>query len=69
MDKLKKWRGQKRVDEVASRLGVTSAMWSRWENGKRAIPAHRVLDIEALTGVSRHDMRPDIFGKRSRAVA
>jgi DNA-binding transcriptional regulator YdaS (Cro superfamily) len=37
-------------------------MWSRWENGHRQVPAERVLDIERLTGISRHDLRPDVFG-------
>ena len=27
----------------------------------KGIPADRVLDIEAVTGVSRHELRPDIY--------
>jgi DNA-binding transcriptional regulator YdaS (Cro superfamily) len=63
---LKDWRlsAQRSAEAVASEIGVTPAMWSRWETGKRKIPAERVLDIESLTGVSRHDLRPDIFGPR-----
>jgi DNA-binding transcriptional regulator YdaS (Cro superfamily) len=38
--------------------GLTSQAVSQW---KRA-PAERVLDIERLTGVSRHELRPDVFG-------
>lgn len=32
---------------------------------RRGVPAGRVLDIERITGgaVSRHDLRPDLFGK------
>lgn len=26
------------------------------------VPADKVLDVEAATGISRHDLRPDIFG-------
>lgn len=26
------------------------------------VPADRVLLVERLTGVSRHDLRPDVFG-------
>ena len=27
------------------------------------VPADRVLEIERLTNVSRHELRPDIFGE------
>lgn len=62
MEKLREWRGVRKTEEVAAQLRVTPAMWSRWETGARPIPANRVLDIEKLTGVSRHELRPDIFG-------
>lgn len=26
------------------------------------VPADRVIEVEKLTGVSRHDLRPDVFG-------
>lgn len=35
---------------------------SRLEHGKRQIPVKKVLLVEEKTGVSRHDLRPDIFG-------
>lgn len=60
--KLRQWRGVRRVDDVASQIGVTVPMWSRWETGRRSVPAQRVLDLEALTGISRYELRPDIFG-------
>jgi DNA-binding transcriptional regulator YdaS (Cro superfamily) len=61
---LKDWRARekKAAEAVASELGVTPAMWSRWENGHRQIPAERVLEVERVTGISRHDLRPDVFG-------
>jgi DNA-binding transcriptional regulator YdaS (Cro superfamily) len=68
MSKLKNWRGDRRAEDVAAKLRVTVAMWSRWETGSRQIPANRVLDIEALTGVSRHELRPDIFGPEQAVV-
>jgi DNA-binding transcriptional regulator YdaS (Cro superfamily) len=43
---------------VAKRLGIKSQAISQWQK----IPAKRVLALEALTGVSRHVMRPDIYG-------
>lgn len=34
------------------------------------VPAERVLQIEAATGVSRHELRPDLYpATRKRAVA
>ena len=62
MEQLRKWRGTRRTEQVADWLGVTPAMWSRWETGSRVVPGRRVLEIEALTGISRHVLRPDIFG-------
>jgi len=61
---LSQFRQQRELSlcEGAALLCVTPAMWSRWETGARPIPAHRVLDIEKLTGVSRYELRPDVFG-------
>lgn len=61
---IKQWRQQvgKAADEVAREAGVTLAMWSRWETGARQVPPARVLDVERITGISRHDLRPDVFG-------
>lgn len=28
---------------------------------KKRVPAERVLDLERLSGVSRHDIRPDLY--------
>lgn len=46
---------------LARRLSVSPAAVSYWK--RRGVPADRVLDVEALTGISRHDLRPDIFGR------
>lgn len=46
---------------LAEALGIRSASISEWKTRGR-IPAERVLDVERVTGVSRHDLRPDIFG-------
>jgi DNA-binding transcriptional regulator YdaS (Cro superfamily) len=45
---------------LASKLGdLTPQAVSLWKR----VPAGRVLDVERITGVSRHELRPDIFGE------
>lgn len=54
---------------LAEQLGIRSASISEWKVRGR-VPAERVVAIERETGVSRHDLRPDVFGpapKRKRA--
>lgn len=38
--------------------GLSSQAVSQWKR----VPAERVLDVERISGVSRHELRPDIFG-------
>ena len=42
---------------LAEHLGITSEAVYQWDK----CPVARVLEIERLTGVSRHDLRPDIY--------
>lgn len=37
-----------------------STVWE-WLNGPKQLPAEHVLKVEAATGVSRHDLRPDLY--------
>ena len=46
--------------ELARRLEVQPMLVSNWKK-RGVIPAERVLSIEEVTGVSRHDLRPDIY--------
>lgn len=57
---LKAERGRAR--DLAIKLGVFQSSVSQWANGTSKVPAERVLEIEGITGVSRHALRPDIFG-------
>lgn len=51
-------RGFKFID-LAELVGVHKAQITRWARGK--VPADRVLEIERLTGIPRHDLRPDLY--------
>ncbi|MEL0107886.1 MAG: Cro/CI family transcriptional regulator [Rhodospirillaceae bacterium] len=45
------------VNHLAESLGVTRQALYQWSR----IPAERVLEIERLTGIARHDLRPDLY--------
>lgn len=41
--------------------GVSQAAVWKWLNGEKHLPAEHVLKVEAATGISRHDLRPDLY--------
>ncbi|HEX2554212.1 MAG TPA: Cro/CI family transcriptional regulator [Microvirga sp.] len=45
---------------LARRLGISRNAVSEWR-AKQRIPVERVLDLERLTGIPRHELRPDIY--------
>jgi DNA-binding transcriptional regulator YdaS (Cro superfamily) len=42
---------------LANQLGISRSAVSQWTR----VPVERVLDVERITGVSRHQLRPDIY--------
>lgn len=44
---------------LAGELGITHGAVSQWSR----VPAERVLDVERITGISRYDLRPDLYGE------
>jgi TorA maturation chaperone TorD len=48
------------VSELARRIGISQPSVSNWSR----VPASRVLAVEAVTGIQRSILRPDLFGKR-----
>ncbi|RRV49554.1 YdaS family helix-turn-helix protein [Pseudomonas sp. p106] len=44
---------------LAELLGVTPMAVSYWKT--RGVPARQALPIEKVTGVSRHELRPDLY--------
>lgn len=53
-----------RVSRLADGLKINSAAISQWDR----VPAERVLDVESITGISRHDLRPDLYPRESTAA-
>ena len=48
------------VGALARKIGIAQPSVSNWSR----VPAERVLTVEAVTGVSRAELRPDLFGER-----
>lgn len=46
---------------LAAALGVSSTAAWKWVQSSKRLPAEYVLKAERLYGVSRHDLRPDIY--------
>jgi len=46
---------------LARLVGVTHTAANKWIRGEVPFPAEHVLLVERETGVSRHDLRPDIY--------
>lgn len=59
MEKLLRYLNEARGRRLslAIDLNISSSAISMWER----VPAERVLDVERITGVSRHDLRPDLY--------
>jgi TorA maturation chaperone TorD len=53
------------ISELARRVGISQPSVSNWNR----IPAERVLDVEAATGVERVVLRPDLYGEKRSSVS
>lgn len=54
---------------LAKILDVNPSLISQWVTGRLKVAARHCLAIEAATGVSRHDLRPDVFGPAPKGEA
>lgn len=48
---------------LAKALNIRPQAVQQWAKVQR-VPAERVLDVERITGVSRFELRPDVYGDR-----
>ena len=52
--------------KVATELGLTRWAVVKW----RDIPAHRIIDVERITGIPRERLRPELYaGRRCKQAA
>lgn len=42
---------------LAEALGITPQALSQWQQ----VPPLRVLEVERITGIPRHELRPDLY--------
>ena len=49
-------------------LGKRQSVVHDWLRHGRPLPAEHVLAVEAATGISRHDLRPDIYPREDAAA-
>jgi len=63
MDGLTDWRktNQLTAKQAADLIGVSRTQLFRLESGMRRPSASRAKQIEAVTGIHRSRLRPDIF--------
>ena len=47
--------------ELARICRVSQPSVWKWLQSSKRLPAEHVLEVERVTGVSRHDLRPDIY--------
>jgi DNA-binding transcriptional regulator YdaS (Cro superfamily) len=45
------------ANALATALGMSAAALSEWHR----IPSHRILQVEAVTGIRREELRPDLY--------
>lgn len=55
LEKIRKTRGL--AIRIARECAISPAAVSKWAR----IPAERVLVIERLSGIPRHELRPDLY--------
>ncbi|WP_239629681.1 molecular chaperone TorD family protein [Bradyrhizobium sp. I71] len=49
------------IAQLARKIGISQPSVSNWTR----VPAQRVIAVETATGVSRNDLRPDLYGEQA----
>lgn len=53
--------------KFADAIGTSQQLVSYWMRNEKELPAEWVIPTEKATGVSRHDLRPDIYPREDAA--
>jgi TorA maturation chaperone TorD len=53
------------IAQLARKIGISQPSVSNWIR----VPAQRVVAVEAVTGVPRNDLRPDLYSEQAAAAA
>jgi len=51
------------LTKVAEELGISKQAVSQWDE----VPPLRVIALERVSGISRHELRPDLYPVEARA--
>lgn len=63
---LKEWRkSQESLNAAAALLSVDRTTLLRWEKGAPHVPTYRLDEVSRVTGLSKADLRPDLFGEEA----
>ena len=54
------------VAELARKVGVSRAAVHQWRTGATQVAPTRVIEVERATGISRHDLRSDLYPRDSQ---
>ena len=55
MERIRAQRGL--LAKIAAELGVTRGAVAQWDK----VPAERVPEVSVITGLPRHELRPDLW--------
>jgi DNA-binding transcriptional regulator YdaS (Cro superfamily) len=53
--------------QLSRKIGITSQAVGKWAK-HRGVPPSHVLAVEKLSGIDRHVLRPDVYGKAPKPV-
>lgn len=63
MELIRAKRGM--ISKIAADIGLTRGAVAMWQT----VPAERILAIERITGIPRHELRPDLWEAPADAKA
>ena len=55
--------------ELVRVLGLSQSTVNSWFRRGQELPAQHVLKVEAATGISRHELRPDLYPREDSNTA